>query len=230
VEYLKQAGCCEIEIGVQSLNEDISKNILNRHVPNQTISKAVDMILASKISLVADNILGLPGQTEKDVLDFVDFYNQKRINRIYAFWLRFYPQTRIARLAKQRNIISAEEYEQILDARINRPFSRGGSIINRNFIKLQILLVLINFLPKKVIAWLSRGKRYCFLPTFIPPGILAAFTSLFSSACNDKIVRRMFFLRYYHALTKKTQISLKRTASKINILLKKMFKKVLVIK
>jgi len=89
---LKTAGCCEVEIGVQSLNEDLSRSVLNRNMSVETIANAIDLLKREKIRLVADNIVGLPGQEEADVVRMAQFYNQRRVNRIYFFWLALLPR------------------------------------------------------------------------------------------------------------------------------------------
>jgi anaerobic magnesium-protoporphyrin IX monomethyl ester cyclase len=196
VKYLKSAGCCEIEIGVQTMNEKISYEVLNRYVSKDKIKQAIEIIQKEKISVVVDNILGLPGQEQQDILELVDYYNQYRVNRIYAFWLRYYPGVKITQWAKDQGILNSQQYEDIMDGKASRPFSRGGDTTNKDLTKLQGLFFLIAFSPKKLITWLAQKNRYKYLPVFLSPAILAAFTSLFSRAHNDKIVQAQVFVRY----------------------------------
>ncbi len=230
VGYLKVAGCCEIEMGIQSMNEKISYEVLNRHVSNERIKKAIDIILVEKISLVTDNIFGLPGQRQEDILRMINYYNGKRVNRIYSFWLRFYPRVRITEWAKDKGILNAEQYDDIMEGKASRPFSRGGDISNKDFIKLQVLIFLISFFPKSLITWLAKKNRYRYLPDFFPPAILAAFTSLFSGAFNDKIVHEKVWVRYSIGLSKEIMLISKNIFSVCGTNLKKFSRKVFLAK
>ncbi len=194
--YLKQAGCCEVEIGVQSLNEDLSRNVLHRNLSEQQIAQAIDILKKEKIRLVADNIVGLPGQEESDILHMAEFYNKRRVNRIYFFWLRYYPGTVIAEYAKEQGYLSEEEYNSIMDGRPSRPFSRGGNTLNRKWLGLQFLLFLLPFLPPRIVNWIIEKKIYRHFNKIRSPGIFTALTSLFSTAYNDKILIRRELARY----------------------------------
>jgi len=193
---LKTAGCCEVEIGVQSLNEDLSRSVLNRNMSVETIANAIDLLKREKIRLVADNIVGLPGQEEADVVRMAQFYNQRRVNRIYFFWLRYYPGTRITEYAKEHGILRAEEYERIMDGAPSRPFSRGGNTMNAEWMGLQFLFFLIPLLPPRVINWMIKKRIYRYFSKIRSPGIFAALTSLFSTAYNDKLLIRREIARY----------------------------------
>lgn len=201
VRYLKKAGCCEIEMGVQSMSEAISFGVLNRYVHSKTIKQAIDIIKKEGISLVTDNIFGLPGQKLEDIIELARCYNQKRVSRIYFFWLRFYPRVKITEWAKDQGLLHAQQYEDIMDGKRSAPFSRGGDTSDSGFIKLQFLIFLISFLPPKLITWLIERRIYRYLPTIFSPAVLATFTSLFSLAFNDRIVHKKELIRYKDGLT-----------------------------
>ncbi len=230
ISYLKSAGCCEIEVGVQSMSEEINRKVLNRYVSSATIKKAIDTILEQGISLVADNILGLPGQTQEDILELVRFYNQRRVGRIYSFWLRYYPRVKITEWAKDQGILNDKQYDDIMEGKAGRPFSRGGDTSRKDLIKLQTLIFLIPFCPKNIITWLAEKNRYRYLPSFFSPAVLAAFTSLFSRAFNDKIVREKVLVRYCGGLIKEIIMFLQNFLSVCSTNLKKIFKKMSLVK
>jgi radical SAM superfamily enzyme YgiQ (UPF0313 family) len=185
---LKKAGCREIEMGVQSLTEKTRDNILNRNMPNELIEQAVDLIKAQKLSLITDNIVGLPDEGHGSVVSSAKFYNKRRVNRIYFFWLRFYPKIKLTEWAKKNGLISQVQYEEINNGEHSRPFSRGGDISNRVMVKLQILFLILPFLPTSLVDFMIDRKIYLYFPVILPPAILAALTSLFSNSLNDKIV------------------------------------------
>jgi hypothetical protein len=151
--------------------------------------------------LVTDNILGLPGQQENDILTLARCYNKRRVSRIYSFWLRYYPRIAITEWARREGILSARNYEAILDGKRSAPFSRGGDTSTREFIRLQFLMFLIAVMPAPVIAWIIERRRYRYLPSRFPPAVMAVLTSLFSPALNDHIVHKKELLRYWEGLT-----------------------------
>jgi len=196
IDLLKYSGCCEIEIGVQSLNKEIRKHILNRTVETEVIRNSINIIREARISIVADNIVGLPNQTENDIIEMATFYNENRVNRIYFFWLRCYPGTPITELAKQRGIINKTQYEEIMDGHVTRPFSRGGSNINKEWLGFQFFIFISQLLPKNFVRWLIKKKAYKHLHYVNSPGILAGLSTLFSSSKNDRILIKRELSRY----------------------------------
>jgi len=203
VSCLKAAGCAEIEIGVQSMTEEINYKVLNRNISSQAIRKAIQIIKEAKISLVADNIFGLPMQKQEDVLHLINYYNENRVERIYAFWLRYYPGVKITQWARAKGILNEKQYEDIINGKSCRPFSRGGDTLTNDFLKLQVLIFMIPFCPKWLIKWLSKKNRYRWLPGFVPPALLTAFSSLISRAVNDRIVHAEFRSRYINGFFRK---------------------------
>jgi len=204
IQLLKSAGCCEIELGVQSLNEDICKGTLKRYIPLQIIEQAIDLIQFYGISIVTDNIVGLPGQTEEDIIRMAEFYNMKRVNRVYFFWLRFYPKTAILEKVKEEGIIDDEEYERIMDGDFSRPFSRGGSTFVKEWVGFQFILLVISFLPVSVVDWMIKKRVYRQLSRIIKsPAILSILTGLTSSSVYDRLLLKQFFIRYNNLFQKK---------------------------
>ena len=60
VQWLKDAGCKMIWIGIQSGNEWVRKKILNRHETNEEIISACRLIKEAGIKLMIDHIFGIP--------------------------------------------------------------------------------------------------------------------------------------------------------------------------
>ena len=75
-ESLKKANFESIIIGLESGNERIRKEILNRHYSNHTIIKAVTTARKSGIKVGVFNLIGLPTESYQDFLDTLEI-NQK---------------------------------------------------------------------------------------------------------------------------------------------------------
>ncbi len=202
LKYLKDAGCCEIEMGVQSGTEKIRSEVLNRHMPDQMIHRAINLIKKEKISLVTDNIFGLPGESRSDITDLARLYNEKRVNRIYFFWLRFYPKIAITEMAKEKKLVDDVQYSQILDGQNRRSFSRGGDVKNKSLNKIHALFFIIPFLPKRIVRWIIKAGLYEHFPAFLSCAFIPVLTSLFSSSFNDRLLRRKEITRYCRNIIK----------------------------
>lgn len=200
--YLKDAGCCEIEIGVQSGVEKIRRELLNRNMSNQTIKEAINLIKGKKISVITDNIFGLPGEVQNDAIDLALFYNRNRVSRIYFFWLRLYPKIAITEWVRENKKMPISEYERIMEGKNGRPFSCGGDRSSKDLMRLQLLFFILPFSPAFIFELIIKNKIYRIVPFVFRPGILAMFTSLFSTSLNDKIVHKRFVQHYVYSISR----------------------------
>ncbi len=151
VEYLKRSGCDQVQMGVQSLNPEMRKAI-GRPMPTEAIAKAITLIADAKIPLLTDNILGLPGETEKDFRDTVDFYLAHPVDYVNVFWLTYFPSADIVEEARHRGTLRDEDID-----RIERyPFQ--GTIQNRTAlhpplgVPYQMMIEVINYFPR----WMAK--------------------------------------------------------------------------
>ncbi len=72
-KQMKKAGCYCIDFGIQTFNQRLRMEILNRFEDNSQIKKAFDICDRLGIGYDIDLMLGLPGVTERDYLMPVDF-------------------------------------------------------------------------------------------------------------------------------------------------------------
>ncbi|MCX5709085.1 MAG: radical SAM protein [Candidatus Omnitrophica bacterium] len=75
IRQLKMAGCFRISIGVESGNDYVRNNIMNRHMSKEQIINAFDLARKYGIQTNALNIIGVPGETEDMIRDTI------RLNR-----------------------------------------------------------------------------------------------------------------------------------------------------
>lgn len=68
LDLLRQSGCCGIGLGLESGSEWIRKNILRRQTGNAAIEQAFRRIHEHGIRTTANNMFGLPGETEEDMV------------------------------------------------------------------------------------------------------------------------------------------------------------------
>jgi radical SAM superfamily enzyme YgiQ (UPF0313 family) len=165
VSLLKKSGCWQAFMGVQSLNEDIKKNILHRNETNERVKETIRLFNQYRISIVAENIINLPNEKEDDLVYMMKFYNENRPTRLYVFWLSFYPKTEIVDIAHNMGILDEKAIEDIENRKNTKPFQLGGTIENKQFEKCQTMLALVNKLPRRLNDFLIRKKVYRFFPS-----------------------------------------------------------------
>jgi coproporphyrinogen III oxidase-like Fe-S oxidoreductase len=153
-------------MGVQSLNEDLKKRILNRRETNQQVKRTIQLLKDAGILTICENMLGLPTQTEEDLVNMLRFYNETRPNRLSLYFIRYYPRTEIIETALEHKILTPEDVEEIDRGLIARSFIQGGTIQKKNFAKIQGFLTFIPVLPSWLNSFLINIKFYRVLPHF----------------------------------------------------------------
>jgi radical SAM superfamily enzyme YgiQ (UPF0313 family) len=71
VRLLKDAGCYQIFLGIESGNERIRNRVLNRNLSRQTIVHAFGLCAEAGIKTVAYNMVGVPFEDNRAVLDTI---------------------------------------------------------------------------------------------------------------------------------------------------------------
>jgi len=151
VKLLEEMGCWEVEMGVQTLNQDVKTNLLHRYETKQDVIKAIELFKNSKIRLVIDVIFGLPQLKDEDYIELIETFNKHRPTKIQTFWLRYYPGTDIIPIAKKLEMLTDKEIHEINEGIPARAAASGGSKINPEFQKFQTVLILLPFLSEKKI-------------------------------------------------------------------------------
>lgn len=201
VRYLKEMGCYQVCMGVQSVNEDVRKNILHRGSTNDDIKNAINLYKKYKIRCVVDHILGLPGETEEHILDTVRFYNENRgWGRVAIFWLIYFPNTDMVKIGLDKGVLTEEMIRELKE----RPYfianTLQSSLHERKKLRYHWLLLMVHFLPKKTINYIINKKLYRYFPK-ISPAILEIPFTMFSKDRYD-IPRSRYYIRYLSYISK----------------------------
>lgn len=205
---LGSAGCVNIQLGIQSLNEVSCATTLNRKSSNERIKQAIHLLRNNNIMVQVDHILGIPGETLRDQEQNVLLYNEFRPNLITVFWLRYYPRTPIVNTARQMGLLTDEEIEKIENcAEITAAsYLVGGSVKNpRPFYSIAVLMGYLPLLPKWFVRFLVVSKIYRSLAiknSILSVGIPRIIQALFN---RHDIRGKGHIFRFYSKYVSKSQ-------------------------
>lgn len=104
LKKMHDSGCKEIWYGVESLDQDIL-NITQKHQTVQQINDAIDMTLDAGITVMANLIVGLPGESHASLKKMFDFVENAPVIPASIKFLTPFPGTPIYEEAKKRGIV-----------------------------------------------------------------------------------------------------------------------------
>lgn len=204
VQLLEDMGCWEVEMGVQTLNQNVKETVLHRYETKSDVINAIELFKKSKIRLVVDVIFGLPELREIDYIELVETFNQHRPTKIQTFWLRYYPETDIVLTAKEKGVLSEKEIDEINEGIPDRAAASGGSNIDKKIEKYQTILTMLPFLKKSVVNTLvdriKKGKKV-YIPNISRFGHI--FTRMFDLGNKNDIGGRRYKGRLIYFTTGK---------------------------
>lgn len=104
-----------IELGLQTANNNTAK-LINRGYNLSIFEKTLERLRLKNIDVVVHTIFGLPGESEKDMLETIDYISKKDIQGIKMHLLHLMKHTPLMELYNNNklNFMSKEEYIDII--------------------------------------------------------------------------------------------------------------------
>lgn len=110
---LKEAGCYTVEFGLQTTNERIRREILDRPETDQDVRRGIAICDRFKLRYDIDHIFGLPGETPRDFLDAAHLYADARyLNRVKVHMLAYLPDAPIIQIARRLGLADEEDHQR----------------------------------------------------------------------------------------------------------------------
>ena len=172
---LQESGCVEINLGIQSWDENVRRKVLHRAEDNQTLEKLLDIARQFNLNLVLDIISGIPGEDITALFDFLQMCRAKGLKSVNFYWLKYYPAVTITRQAYEHGLISSAQMQKIDEGSFGRNFAVGGDIENSDNKKLYLFFLLCRYLPGGTARWLFQKKAYRVMPGWIPLRVIYFF-------------------------------------------------------
>ncbi|MBN2459012.1 B12-binding domain-containing radical SAM protein [Candidatus Woesearchaeota archaeon] len=174
VNLLKSAGCQEVDMGIQTMSPETRKEILHRNVSNKQIKQAIRLLRKAGIWITTDNIFGLPGQTEEELLEMARFYSENRVGLVSVYWLSYFPKTEIVDIARKRGILDDSDIYKINNALIpefcvtKNTHISSDKIKNanaKNFSRIKNLVYFSAYAPKKLVSYIIKKRIFKLFPS-----------------------------------------------------------------
>jgi anaerobic magnesium-protoporphyrin IX monomethyl ester cyclase len=108
LDILRRSDCKTVYVGIESGNEWIRKNLLNRHHTNEQIIDCFRRIRKHGISIFAFNIVGFPFETERQMEETLHLNEQARPTSGVVFYFYPYPATRLFEICRQFNLLTSQ--------------------------------------------------------------------------------------------------------------------------
>lgn len=108
VRLVKEMGCICVRMGVETGNEQLRRNVLNKKISNKQISDAAKLFRQFRIKLTTYNILGLPGETLENSLETYNLNKNIGSDFAQCSLLQPYPGTELSRVVKEEGFLEDE--------------------------------------------------------------------------------------------------------------------------
>lgn len=158
VKALEEANCRTVFMGLQTLDTNLRKKILNCPGNRKDIKRAINLFKDSKIYTMITVMYDLPFQTDSELKRISVFLKNNTPSNVYLFKLQYYPKNAITDFAHKENILSDDDIEDIETCRQETNLGIG---LNGNDKRLLLLtLVMGKCIPKKLLVFILRTNLY----------------------------------------------------------------------
>ncbi len=181
-KMLKDAGCIEVEFGIQTPFESIRTKICKRAETNKQVIKSVKCLKKNKIVFSVSHIFGLPYEEKESWEKGLNFYIDIKPNKIADFWLQYYPNTEIVDIGLAHGDLKKQHLKDVINGNITFSMVGNQRKKNKDLLSLSIFFQWITILPRPLSRFLAKNKKYrkIFYSEKVKniPRILRHFTSL----------------------------------------------------
>ncbi|MFC1668540.1 B12-binding domain-containing radical SAM protein [Chlamydiota bacterium] len=155
--YLRQAHCITIAMGIESGNYLLRKNVLKRNMSNEQIIKAADLFHKYGITIMTQNMVGLPEETIQNAYETISL--NIRVKPAYAWVSIFqpYPRTEMHQYCIDKGYLDPA-HTQHASYQVESPINTG--ITKRKFENLHKFFALSIEFP----FFFSLTKQLILLP------------------------------------------------------------------
>lgn len=105
---MKESGCYQLALAIESGSESVLRNLMKKHVSLKYAREVVKMMRQLKMGVYFFFIIGMPGETEADVMKTVEYAKELMPDEAYFSIATPYPGTPLYDQCRQRGYIPAD--------------------------------------------------------------------------------------------------------------------------
>lgn len=161
-QLLKDAHCWHVQMGVETMNSDVRK-LLDRDETNEHVYQSVANMDEVGLEYSCDFILGLPGETEEDIVRALRMVTKaKKLRRASVFWLQYLPGAGITKHALEKGFINQSIDLSAINRGLQDHYMSTGSVLESeriHFLKMyHILFRLAPVMPYRLLEFILKHK------------------------------------------------------------------------
>ena len=108
IRRLKESNCYALEFGIESGNERIRNQILNKHIPDKKFISGAKLMREYNIKIVTQNILGLPEETLEDAWKTIEMNRMIKPTFPFSTVFQPYPHLALTEYSIEKKILNEE--------------------------------------------------------------------------------------------------------------------------
>ncbi len=177
VSYLKNAGCHSVSFGLETSDDFLRNNFLNRNMTKEQIIAAAKLIKGQKIKLKTSNIIGIPGASIDTDIDTLKLNIKCKVDYTSVYLLASYPRTEISKKFDTNDSrFYASSYKNSYQRRLIKNLHNLFALA----VEFPFFIYLIRILIKLPLIILYKffyllWEGYCAYFRLYPAGIMAFF-------------------------------------------------------
>jgi radical SAM superfamily enzyme YgiQ (UPF0313 family) len=194
---LKDGGCYNVEFGLQTWNDRLRHDILNRHETSEDAVRAFGCCAEAGLWYDVDHMFNLPTESIQDHVDGAMRYRAlRRLNRIKVHYLVYLPTAEIVDRALAAGAVPPDIQTRLEDGWESDFYdaASGGTARGLAAADFAALYKLLPALPEGAVRWLLEGRRARWLGR-IPSPLMALAQAMLAARSRD--LRFAAYLRIY---------------------------------
>ncbi len=210
-QLLKEAGCYSIEFGLQTWNDEVRRDILNRRESSDDALRAFECCDRQRLRYDIDHMFNLPGETEADHIQGAGIYKQlRRLGRIKVHFLVYYPTADILEQAVASGELPQDAAKQLAEGEESDFYKQtSGAKETRKLVAgYAALYKILPLLPAWMVRRFVKRGRVRYL-RWIPSVFMAMLQAANAVRCGD-----LRFVAYVKTYPMKVLRTLQRATPK----------------
>jgi hypothetical protein len=194
---LKEAGCYSIEFGLQTWNDELRRQILNRRETNEDALRVFAHCDKLRLRYDVDHMFHLPTETEQDHCRGAEYYHGLRyLGRIKVHHLVYFPTADILEHAVAAGDLPADAARQLAEGHESDFYDQSN--VREESARIvggyAALYKILPLLPKRALNWFLKAGRVRWL-RWIPSPVMALLQT--AQALRSGDLRFAAYLRSY---------------------------------